>query len=168
MNRLLRRVPSWRLLLTCFAVIALLFAATKGVTWARGRVLHAAIERAMDDALTSAELISRLGRDLEGERALFDTHILEHENAGMARVETRLNALELDFSAAAAAYAPLADDPEEARVWQTLQARRRRRAPARAADARALARQPRHRRAAARWRRSTSVTPTSPTTSGAW
>ena len=39
----------------------------------------------------------------------------------MARIETRLELLERDFNVAAAGYAPLADDPEEARVWQALQ-----------------------------------------------
>ena len=117
----LRRVPSWRLLFTCFAVIALLFVTTKVVTWARGRALHAAIGRAMNDALTSAELVSRLGRDLEAERALFDTHILERQGEAMTRIEARLDELDRDFAATAASYTPLADDPEEARVWRALQ-----------------------------------------------
>jgi len=117
----LRRMRTWRLLLTCFGVIALLFAATKVVTWARGRTLHASIDRAMEDALTSAELISRMGRDLEGQRGLFDTHILERENVEMSRTEARLNALQRDFASASAAYSPLADDAEERRIWQSLQ-----------------------------------------------
>ena len=120
----LRRIPSWRLLLTCFAVIALLFAATKVVTGARGRSLHASIDRAMSDALTSAELISRMGRDLEGERSLFDTHILEKQNVAMSRIDARIGAMQRDFVSAAAAYAPLADEPEEARVWGALQKER--------------------------------------------
>ncbi|HEY2745890.1 MAG TPA: ATP-binding protein [Polyangia bacterium] len=117
----LRRVPSWRLLLSCFAVIVLIFVTTKLVTWARGRALHASIERAMNDALTAAELVSRLGRDLEGERALFDTHILERQGAAMTRIEARLDELDRDFEATAQSYAPLADDPEERRVWRALQ-----------------------------------------------
>ncbi len=118
----LSRVASWRLLLTCFALIALLFAATKVITWLRGRQLHSAIERTMRDALTSAELISRMGRDLDSERQLIDTHILESERTEMTQAEARLSELQRDFADSATAYEPLADQPEELRVWRELQA----------------------------------------------
>ena len=115
-------MPSWRLLLTCFAVIALLFAATKVVSWVRGRQLHAAIQKTMRDALSSAELVARMGRDLDGERQFLDNHILESNRAGMERVEERLTAFERDLTAAASGYDALADEPEEARISGTLDA----------------------------------------------
>ena len=39
----------------------------------------------------------------------------------MSRIDARIGALQRDFVSAAAAYAPLADEPEEARVWGALQ-----------------------------------------------
>jgi signal transduction histidine kinase len=116
------RVRSWRLLLSSFAVIAVLFAATNLVTWHRGRRLRADIEGAMRDSLASAELVARLGRDLQSERQLIDNHILEHEPSGMTLLEARLAELQRDFAAASRAYAPLADQIEEARVWRALEA----------------------------------------------
>ena len=117
------RVRSWRLLLSSFAVIAVLFATTTLVTWQRGRRFRVEIEGAMRDSLTSAELVSRLGRDLQSERQLLDSHILENERSGMMQLEARMSELQRDFAAASRAYAPLADQPEEARVWRELQAK---------------------------------------------
>lgn len=116
------RVRSWRLLLISFAGIALLFATTNLLTWQRGRHLRSEIERAMRDSLASAELVSRMERDLQGERQLIDTHILEHERRGMALLETRVVELQRDFHATAESYAPYADQREEAGVFRALQA----------------------------------------------
>ncbi|MGZ3437873.1 MAG: MCP four helix bundle domain-containing protein, partial [Polyangia bacterium] len=112
---------SWRLLLSSFAVIAVLFAVTTLVTWRRGRRFRTEIATAMRDSLTSAELVSRLERDLQGERQLIDSHILEKERRGMALLETRVSELQRDFAATSDAYGPLADQAEEAGVWHALQ-----------------------------------------------
>jgi two-component system OmpR family sensor kinase len=117
-----RPVRSWRWLLVAFAGIALLFATTNLLTWQRGRSLRSEIEGAMRDSLASAELVSRLGRDLQGERQLIDSHILEHERSGMSLLETRVAELQRDFDATAASYAPYADQREEAGVLRALQA----------------------------------------------
>jgi signal transduction histidine kinase len=108
-------------LLSSFAVIAVLFATTNLVTWQRGRRFRAEIESAMRDSLAGAELVSRLERDLQGERQLIDSHILEHERRGMALLETRVAGLQHDFDTASDAYAPLADQAEEAGVLRALQ-----------------------------------------------
>ncbi|MGZ3440915.1 MAG: sensor histidine kinase [Polyangia bacterium] len=112
---------SWRLLLSSFAVIAVLFAATTLVTWQRGRRFRTEIATAMRDSLTSAELVSRLERDLQGERQLIDSHILENERRGQALLETRMSELQRDFAATSDAYGPLTDQAEEAGVWHALQ-----------------------------------------------
>jgi C4-dicarboxylate-specific signal transduction histidine kinase len=115
------RVRSWQWLLLSFAVIAVLFGVTNLVTWQRGRRFRSEIELAMRDSVASAELVARIGRDLDGERQLIDTHIAEKERIGMSLVEARMAELQRDFTVAAAAYTPLADQSEEANVWQELQ-----------------------------------------------
>jgi signal transduction histidine kinase len=101
-------------------LIACLFVATRVVTSYRGRQLHAVTDKTMRDALTSAELIGRMGRDLSAQRQVIDTHIAAQDRAGMAAADARLVFLDKDFVEASTEYAPLADLPEEVRVWRSL------------------------------------------------
>ena len=114
------RVPSWRFLIACFVLIAALFVGMRMVTSLRGRQLHAETDKTMRDALTSAELIGRMGRDLAAQRQVIDTHIAAQDRADMAAADARLAALDKDFAEASSEYAPLADLPEETRVWRSL------------------------------------------------
>jgi len=114
------RVPSWRFLVVCFVLIAGLFVTMRMVTSSRGYQLHRTADQTMRDALTSAELIGRMGRDLSAQRQVIDTHIAAQDRAAMADADARLAALDKDFAEASSEYAPLADQPEEVRVWRSL------------------------------------------------
>ncbi len=82
---------------------------------------HAKNDLVVDNMLTSIELVSRIARDIDQKRLLLDAHILESGTPSMQAVEARLAKLDGDYSAAAAAYEPLATLTGEAAVWQRLQ-----------------------------------------------
>jgi len=114
-----KRMP--RVLLATFGGIAAIVAVSNVIgTWHAHR---ARIEAQTDltDAFASVVLVSQIGRDLDRERLLVDTHIAERERIGMERAAARVAAVQRDLDTAAGAFRPLATFSEEAAVWQRVQ-----------------------------------------------
>ena len=114
-----KRMP--RVLLASFGGIAAIVAVSNLIgTWHAHR---ARIEAQTDltNAFASVVLVSQIGRDLDRERLLVDTHIAERERVGMERAAGRVAAVERDLDAAARLYQPMVMFTDEATVWQRVQ-----------------------------------------------
>jgi signal transduction histidine kinase len=72
-------------------------------------------------ALGSIELTSRLSRDLDRERLLFDAHVVETERVGMERIEKELSDAEARIATTARMFDTTINDDAERTVWQKLQ-----------------------------------------------
>jgi signal transduction histidine kinase len=116
-----RGTTRW-LLLLIFVIIAATFVVTNVLVLYRAREIRRATQDIVENMLRSVELVGRMRLDVSRERRLIDEHILESETVGRARVEAEIAQSRDDFKRTAAAYGPLASEPEERIVWQRLQA----------------------------------------------
>ena len=73
------------------------------------------------DSLSSVELISRIGRDLDQQHILLDVHIIETEGGGMEQIERELDRASADLKQAKLAYSPLVELPGEEATWREAQ-----------------------------------------------
>lgn len=71
--------------------------------------------------LSSVELVTRMGRDVDRTRLLVDAHIFEKGTLEMANIEQRIGSARADFGTASREYGPLATLPGEATKWLQLQ-----------------------------------------------
>ena len=112
-KRMAERIPSRR-----FVLIALTFvcASVMTVTFfgvVQTRMLEARARDIVDDMLTSIRLVRQLDDDVEQKHVLVDDHILTALPAEMARIETRLTALDAEIAATLRAYEPWVNQPGE-------------------------------------------------------
>jgi signal transduction histidine kinase len=115
-----RGAHSRRLLRLSFGVLVVLFAAGFLVAMARTHVIRRETHGLVEGTLTSVELVSRLGRDLDQRRLLMDEHIFEHEMRDMERIERQLAVVETDYASASTAYERMAVSPLERPAWERL------------------------------------------------
>jgi signal transduction histidine kinase len=115
------RLGGW-LLRSAFAAIVATFLLANGVAMHEAQVVQQKNQLLVDDMLTSIQLVSRLGRDVDQRRLLVDEHIFEARTEDMARIERRLDRVEADFADAARAYDPIADLEGERAAWEDLRA----------------------------------------------
>jgi signal transduction histidine kinase len=114
-----KRMPS--VLLASFGGIAAIVAVSNLIgTWHAHRARVDA-QTDLTNAFASVVLVSQIGRDLDRERLLVDTHIAESQRVGMERAAARLVTVEHDLDAAAVAYRPLVMFADEAAVWERVQ-----------------------------------------------
>jgi signal transduction histidine kinase len=111
-----------RLLRPAFGAIVATFLVANGVAMHEAQVIQQKDQLLVDNMLTSIELVSRLGRDVDQRRLLVDEHIFEARTEDMARIERRLARVDADFADAARAYDPIATLEGERPVWDDLRA----------------------------------------------
>jgi two-component system, OmpR family, sensor kinase len=108
-----RRELKWGLALISLALIAHL---TVISVWTESTTDRA--QQLYRDSLTSVELITRIGRDLDQQHILLDVHIIEAEPSGMEQIERELDRASADLSQAKNAYTPLVELPGEEATWR--------------------------------------------------
>ncbi|MCU1282677.1 MAG: Tricarboxylate transport sensor protein TctE, partial [bacterium] len=108
-------------LLVSFGTIAAIVALSNLVANWHAQRARVEVRRGLSDAFASVEQVSRIGRDLDRERLLMDTHIAERDRFGMARVEARVDHVERDLYGATAAYQALIVSAGERQVWRSVE-----------------------------------------------
>jgi two-component system, OmpR family, sensor kinase len=111
-----RRELKWGLVLISLTLIAHLAIIS---VWTASTTDRA--QQLYRDSLTSVELISRIGRDLDQQHILLDVHILETEVTGMEQIQRELDRAALDLKQATRAYTPLVELPGEEVTWREAQ-----------------------------------------------
>jgi signal transduction histidine kinase len=114
-----KRMPS--VLLASFGGIAAIVAVSNLIGTYHAHRARAEAQTDLTNAFASVMVVAQIGRDLDRERLLADTHIAERERVGMERAAARLITVERDLDAAANAYRPLVTFADEAEVWQRVQ-----------------------------------------------
>lgn len=109
-----------RLLTWAFGIITALLVADQAIAYIQSRHVREDIALIENDAITSIELVGRMGIDVERERNLILRHIFEQAAQKTAEIETLIEVAKHDFASAASAYGPLAIFPGEAEAWQRL------------------------------------------------
>jgi signal transduction histidine kinase len=99
------------------------FVLSIGVSIYEMRHTQAEVRLIVERGLASIELTSRVARDIDKERLLYDAHINERERVGMERIEKELADTETRIENTSQAYEPTIADEVERTEWQELQAR---------------------------------------------
>jgi signal transduction histidine kinase len=115
------RPKSRLLVLAPFLVVALLFAVTDLLAMHKVRAIRHKNDEIVADALTSIELVSRMGRDIDQVKLLADRHIRTREPTAIAAIEQQIQSAQADYAVAAERYPLLLTQPGEAEVWHELQ-----------------------------------------------
>src|SRR4051795_8000621 len=88
-----------------FGMIAALFAIVAGGMLWRVSSVRNQTRALVAEMLDGAEDVARIGRDVERERRLVDTHIFEKRQSEMERVEREIAGARADYAKAAGNYA---------------------------------------------------------------
>lgn len=110
-----------RVFLSSFGVIVVLFGGSVlAGTWRSNRS-HVEVLHTWQNAFSSVELVSRIGRDFERERRLIDLHIFEQDVRKMQSIEQRFDVVQYDLDRSVRTYRSLAMPPDEQAVWRDLE-----------------------------------------------
>jgi len=118
-----------RLLRWAFAAVILVFVLVNCLSVASifvvfgERGVQAKSREIVENMLTGTELISRIGRDVNRERILVDTHIFETRPESMTQLEAEIAELRVDIAAAVSAYGPLITSGLEVETSRELEVR---------------------------------------------
>jgi signal transduction histidine kinase len=115
----LARKGTWLPRAAVAAVIAL-FAIINVVAIYEMRTVEERNRLVVDNMLSSIQLVSRLGHDIDAERLYVHAHIDEKSPVERARIDRRMAGLKADFDDAARAYEATATEPGEQLAWDLL------------------------------------------------
>lgn len=115
------RVDVLWLLRGAFLLIIVGFVVINAAFWLVQRENRDRDRRLVDETLASAELLTRLTRDVVEKQRLIDEHVLEPHDGAFGPIEERILAHDSDFRLASKQYDALATLPEERAAWTSLQ-----------------------------------------------
>jgi signal transduction histidine kinase len=105
-----------------FGGVAGLLLASQLIGYFQWRTTQGVVATIEGNALTSVQLIGRMGFDLLRERILIGRDILEHDPLQVVALERQIATVKDDYAAAAQAYMPLVSFDGEASAWGVLTA----------------------------------------------
>ena len=107
-------------MLSAFGAIAALLVSLLVLQDMQGDTTRRSVQLIQDNSVVSIELVSRIASDIERQRILIGSHIIESEPTRMVEIERQIAAARGDYAQAARRYAPLVTFPGEPEAWRQL------------------------------------------------